>query len=171
MWTPARFREAVDAGIFDDVKKVELVRGRLVATMVEDWPHYNVASNVKEALQPLLPGFFVERELTVDAGDSLLVPDVLVTRGTRKSRSKLPRLGEILLAIEVADTTLRRDRRLKAPVYTAAGVVIWVVDVRRRQVEAYAGTSAPTVHGVEDSIPVRIDGVVFGEIRVRELFD
>jgi Uma2 family endonuclease len=36
----------------------------------------------------------------------------------------------VLLAVEVMDTTVRRDRRLKLPLYTRAGIVeVWLVDL------------------------------------------
>jgi hypothetical protein len=39
-----------------------------------------------------------------------------------------PSAAELLLAVEVSDTTLGRDMRRKLPAYAAAGVpVVWVV--------------------------------------------
>ncbi len=40
-----------------------------------------------------------------------------------------------MLVIEVADTSLRKDLRLKAPLYAEAGIpVYWLVDVNAREV-------------------------------------
>jgi Uma2 family endonuclease len=53
-----------------------------------------------------------------------------------------PRPGDILLLVEVADTTLLRDRKIKMPVYGRAGVPeSWLVDVNARRVEVYSDPS------------------------------
>lgn len=45
---------------------------------------------------------------------------------------------ELLLAIEVADSTLPFDRRKKVPLYARSGAPeVWLVDVRGRRVEVY----------------------------------
>ncbi len=49
-----------------------------------------------------------------------------------------PRPGEILLAIEVADTTAADDRARKVPLYARAGVPeVWLLDVVERTLEVY----------------------------------
>jgi len=43
---------------------------------------------------------------------------------------------DVLLVIEVADTTARWDRTVKRPLYAAAGVAeVWIVDVTARVVD------------------------------------
>ena len=45
---------------------------------------------------------------------------------------------DILLLIEVADTSLEMDRRVKIPIYARAGVTeVWIVDVNTRTIEVY----------------------------------
>src|SRR5918993_1557442 len=49
-----------------------------------------------------------------------------------------PRLGEVLLAIEVADTSAADDRARKVPLYGRAGVPeAWLLDVVARRLEVY----------------------------------
>ncbi|WP_165235640.1 Uma2 family endonuclease [Aquisphaera insulae] len=178
-WTPQRFWRAVDAGLFEDLGKVELIGGQLVATSIEEGPHRDVAINIEEALKAIIPAdaWFVGREVTVEAADSVLVPDVLVARGPRKPRYRRrnPRIDEVALAIEVADTTLSRDRRLKVPFYLDAGVpIVWVVNVGDSRVEVYSpagGPDAPTVHGIGDEVPVTLDGFASGRIPVADVLD
>lgn len=55
-------------------------------------------------------------------------PDIVVTRGGR-DRWTVPRAGDILLIIEVADTTLDHDLGTKVPLYQRHGIPeVWVVD-------------------------------------------
>ncbi len=49
-----------------------------------------------------------------------------------------PRLGEILLAIEVADSSVDDDRRLKVPLYARAGIPeTWLLNVLDGNLEVY----------------------------------
>lgn len=44
----------------------------------------------------------------------------------------------MFLVIEVADSTLRKDRTVKLPIYARQGVVeVWLVDVAARTVSVY----------------------------------
>jgi Uma2 family endonuclease len=60
-------------------------------------------------------------------------PDLYVTRLPLRSRDGLP-APDILLAIEVCDTTWARDYNIKRPRYAAAGIPeYWIVNLRDRQ--------------------------------------
>ena len=46
-----------------------------------------------------------------------------------------PRPDEILLAVEVADTTLRKDLKLKLPIYARLGIVeLWIEDLPHNRI-------------------------------------
>jgi len=50
-------------------------------------------------------------------------------------RTALPRPEDVLLLVEVSDTTLRFDRNVKLPLYAAAGIPeVWLVDLPRKRV-------------------------------------
>ena len=50
-----------------------------------------------------------------------------------------PSPDDVLLLIEVADSSLEIDRDVKLARYAGAGIPeVWIVNVRARQVEAYA---------------------------------
>ena len=58
-------------------------------------------------------------------------------------RNALPGPEDVALLIEVIDSSLRYDRRLKAPLYAEAGVQdYWIVDLEGEAVEVYRGPSA-----------------------------
>jgi Uma2 family endonuclease len=57
-------------------------------------------------------------------------PDVCVLRKTTAEYDDTPDASEVLLVIEVGDTTVREDTTLKAVLYARAGIAeYWVVDV------------------------------------------
>lgn len=54
-----------------------------------------------------------------------------------------PSAADVLLLIEVADTTLRYDRDVKVPLYARHGIAeVWVVDLRNRELRWYRSPQA-----------------------------
>lgn len=66
-------------------------------------------------------------------------PDIAVIRGPERAyRRRFPGPGEVLLAVEVADSSVEDDQREKIPAYAAAGIPeSWLVNLRDQQVEVY----------------------------------
>jgi Uma2 family endonuclease len=78
-------------------------------------------------------------------------PDVALLR-PRDDLYELAHPGpaDVLLVIEVSDTTLALDRGLKLRLYAAAGIPeVWIVNLNKRQVETYR---TPTPDGYADSV-------------------
>ena len=59
-----------------------------------------------------------------------------------RNRTRLPRPEDVLLVIEVSDTTLRYDRETKLPLYARAGVPeAWLVDLQNSIIELHTEPS------------------------------
>lgn len=73
-------------------------------------------------------------------------PDVWVAIVPRRRLAEgKPLPEELALVVEVADSSLPLDRRLKLPLYASAGIpVMWLVDLVARLIEVHAG---PVVTG------------------------
>ena len=85
-------------------------------------------------------------------------PDLTVLRWRDDHYPELPRPEDVLLVIEVSDTTAGFDRRHKAPLYAAAGIPeMWMFDVNTRQVEVY---DQPLAGGYARMRVVGIDGIL-----------
>jgi Uma2 family endonuclease len=64
-----------------------------------------------------------------------------------------PEPADVLLAVEVMDTSVEKDRRVKLPLYARAGIVeTWLVDLNTDGVEVYR---RPSPAGYRDSRVVR----------------
>lgn len=129
------FERLIDAGVFDD-ERVELLYGQLVAMSPQSDLHILVTA-------------YITRQLNLQLGDDYTVaphsglsswrlsrpePDVAVvpTRGFRDP------LTDALLVVEVAESSLRKDKELKLPLYASAGIpCYWVVDLKKLVVEVY----------------------------------
>lgn len=61
-----------------------------------------------------------------------------------------PTARDVLLLVEVADTSLKYDRETKATLYARAGIVeMWLVDLTHGVVEVYRNPSAEGYRSVE----------------------
>ncbi|HMA36972.1 MAG TPA: Uma2 family endonuclease [Chloroflexia bacterium] len=68
-------------------------------------------------------------------------------------KGRHPRPAEVLLLVEVADSTLAFDRGTKIPLYARAGIrEVWLVDLPNQTIEIY---TQPTPQGYEQVTAVR----------------
>lgn len=121
---------------FGPTTRIELIGGELFLMPEEGYAHVDAVFAVQQwLLSALAPrGLLVRIREPVHLPDgSVTIPDLSVfPAGTRARDMQAPR-AELL--IEVADTTERRDRRIKLPLYAAAGVnEVWLVQAAARVV-------------------------------------
>jgi Uma2 family endonuclease len=81
-------------------------------------------------------------------------PDLMLLRPLgRVYRTRTPRPEDVLLLIEVSDSSARFDRQVKRPLYAAAGIVeVWIVDLEASLVEV---ATLPSAEGYRDVREVR----------------
>lgn len=149
--TPRLFEVAeldrmVEAGIIAPDERVELLDGELVWMAATKFPHQGL--NIKLAARftrMLDESFYVGSTGSLRLGAHTLVePDILVSRwdAVRVSPEGFLELApaDILLVVEIADTTLAFDLARKAGVYARHGVAdYWVVDARTLTTHVHRG--------------------------------
>lgn len=161
--TVAEYHRLVDAHVLDD-DKYEFLEGDLVALHAQQPPEARVITWLNRVLiRSLDDGFQVRPQLPLTLARSEPGPDVAVVATAEFERA--PRHPETaLLVIEVADTTLRKDRLVKAPVYAGAGVAeYWIVNVAALQVERHRDPDSA------QRLYRRSDVVASGELDVESL--
>ncbi len=135
--TSERYFTLIDQGVLGPDDKVELLEGVIVA-MAPEGPRHEVAiDKTAEALRLAVAGRAVVRvQHSVHAGvRSVPEPDVAVVTGRHDDYVRA-RPRSALLVVEVARTSLARDRRRKARIYAAAGIPeYWIVNLRDDVVE------------------------------------
>jgi Uma2 family endonuclease len=134
-----QYRQMAEVGILTKYDKVELLEGWLVAKMTKNAPHEYTISIIEEVLNRALPpGWFPRFQSSTSTPDSFPEPDIAVVRGVRSDyRQRHPGPDDVGLVIEVADTTLARDR-LKRRLYARAGLpVYWIVNLPEQVLEVY----------------------------------
>lgn len=127
------------SGVLREGEKVELIEGEVVpmSAAKADW-HSIMESRLTRALVPAISReqrFYPAPSITLAAG-TLLEPDLVIAPRTIMPRDL--RGPDLLLVIEVADSSLPYDLRVKAPLYARYGVRdYWVVDAVRQTVRIH----------------------------------
>lgn len=178
--TASQFETIVDTGVFGD-DKVELLGGHLVKLMTSDERHITTVDSVFRALLRLLPetSWYVRDEKPVTLSRRWRpLPDITVLRGSLeeyKQEGRKPGPADVVVLVEVSDTTYSKDSGRKLRKYARTGVqAYWIVDINRRLVEVYSGPGssgygAPEIHREADAVPVVIDGKGYGQVFVADL--
>jgi Uma2 family endonuclease len=137
------YHRMAQAGILSEDDRVELIDGEIVA-MTPIGPRHNASVNR------------LNRALVTCVGDQAIVqvqgsvrlgrfqepqPDFVLLRPQPDFyASSLPGAADILLVIEIADSSIDYDRDVKARVYAQAGVQeYWLADLGARVVSCYTG--------------------------------
>jgi Uma2 family endonuclease len=133
-FTAADFQHMIESGVFEDMR-VELVRGELEKMMPANLAHGELNALLSGTLLPAVraAGYRIATDLAVRI-DEMTVRgiDVAVVRKDTPARG-LTGGEHVLLAVEIAETTLVRDLGEKREEYAAIGIPIyWVVDSVRQ---------------------------------------
>ncbi len=182
--TVDQFDAFIDAGVFSEDARIDLIAGRIYPRMPAKQPHNIVVLNLAAELRSLLTaGFYVAEEKPVQWSPlDRAMPDVAVVRGKPSDYPDAPPGPEsVPLVFEVCDTTCAYDRTVALAEYAAARFAAYgIVDVRGRSIEVhtdlrgrgrrarYARCEGP--FGVDGEAPLWIDGEIAGRLPVRDVF-
>ncbi len=141
-----RYHEMIEAGVLTTDDRVELLENLLVFKMPKYPPH---VSSTKRCFNSILRRlgtrhtYRSQDPITLPDGEP--EPDGLVASGTDADYERRhPSATDAVLVIEVADSTLDRDRGVKFRSYARAGIKqYWIVNLIDRVVEAYTDPSGP----------------------------
>ena len=141
LFTVDEYERMAETGILRPDERVELLAGVIYAMAamgsrhaagvrdIDDWFHLRLGNRAIVSVQcPIRLGEFGEPE-----------PDIAILRLRQdRYREAHPGPADVLLAIEVSDSSLSFDRGVKLPQYAAAGIPeVWIVDLNRRRVLVY----------------------------------
>ena len=165
------YERMVELGMFED-ERIELLRGQLVTMSPQGAPHSTITARLAQWLSRRLDDRYDVRAHSPYAAteDSEPEPDVSVSRRQRK-RAYHP--STALLLVEVAESSLRKDRKIKSEIYADNGAPeYWIVDVRTKTVHVYTRPrdgEYTVVRSMKTGYlcPSRIRGV---RISIRKLF-
>jgi Uma2 family endonuclease len=146
---PIRHRLDVDAyykmaeiGILTRTDRVELVDGEIIDMPPIGSPHAGVVKRLTQqfarAVADGLVILSVQDPLRLTSYDEP-EPDLMLLRPRRDSYTEShPTAADVLLLVEVADSSLAFDRGVKLPLYAKFGIPdVWIVDIAGAVIEVY----------------------------------
>ena len=141
LFTVEEYCTMADAGILAEDERVELLDGEIVVMPPIGEPHEDSTDRLNGDLSYVLRGrarVRVQNSVRLD-DYGLPEPDIAVVRLRDDYHRDRPTAADVLLLVEVADTSLEFDREVKLARYAAAGIPeVWIVNLRARQVEAHS---------------------------------
>lgn len=165
----AQFHRMIDAGVFSDGDRVELIDGEMRDMTPIGPPHRGCTDALSMYFSAKLAGKAIvstQGPFGLDEGNELY-PDLQILKLSDDwYRETNPTGADTYLVIEVADSSLEYDRTIKLAKYARAGVRrYWVVDVPNRTIHDYRdpdrfGQRYRQLHSVTSGeLPVSIEGV------------
>ena len=180
------YRQMGEAGILRRSDRVVLLDGLLVKKMTKGPRHTLAVYATNKLLMDRLPvGYHPKTEAPVEIqpgpdGDSAPEPDVTVIRGAAADyRDRHPGPGDVLLVVEVADSSVRLDRRGLRRYAWANIPTAWIVNLRAGTVEVYTSPSGPVAdpgyaekvtRSIGQTLDIPLDGQTLAGLAVADLF-
>src|SRR4051812_48915070 len=140
------YHRMAEVGIFSDEDRVGFIDGEIVEMTPIGGRHINCVNRLNTLLVE-----FSARRYVVSVQNPLRLDDerefepdlVLLKERSGESGLSVPMAEDALLVIEVAESSLYRDRNVKLPRYAQARIPeVWLVDLGADRIELYADVEA-----------------------------
>ena len=141
LFSVREYEELIATGFFTGKKRVELIEGELIEKMTQGDPHIGCINRLNRIFMRSLGDDFI-----VSVQNAIVVnpysapePDVAILRFREDFyASGKAKPEDVLLVVEVSDSTARFDRQTKMPLYARAGIEeAWLVNLPRKALEVY----------------------------------
>ena len=142
LFTIEEYHRMAEAGILHEDDRVELIEGKIIQMAAIGSRHAACVKRLNKLLVHVVGDSGI-----VGTQDPVLLPDrsepepdltVLRPREDFYAESH-PVPEDVLLLIEVSDTSLEFDREVKLPLYARAGIPeVWIVDLQNSEIVTYS---------------------------------
>ncbi len=141
-FTIEEYHRLSELGFFHEDDRIELIRGEIIEMAAKGTPHTTCCSNLLEELAALLIG-----RAKLRCQDPISLPSksepepdfVIAKLRADNYLSAHPTPEDVLLVIELADSTLKYDQETKLSLYAEAGILdYWIFNLVENHLEAYS---------------------------------
>ena len=141
LWTVEEYHEIAEAGILREDDRLELVQGEVITMSPVGVKHIACVNRLNELLTIHFRGRTVVSVQNPVRLDDLSEPQpdiVLLDYRDDFYASRAAMAEDVLLVIEVSDSTLAYDRQIKRPLYAKSGIPeYWLVNLIDNTIEVY----------------------------------
>jgi len=141
-FTVTEYHRLAELGFFEEDERVELIKGEIIKMAAKGTPHCVCETLLfRELIQLLLDRAMVRGQQPIIIRDhSEPEPDLTIVRSVHDNYlSSHPKPSDILLVIEISNSTLKYDREVKLPLYAEAGISdYWIFNLIKYCLECYS---------------------------------
>ena len=143
LFTLKEYNHMIEAGVFEGEPRIELIRGEVVEMAALGPKHLVCVARLSRLLSELLgraAHVWVQSSIQLPPQASSPEPDIFLLKWRDDDYAgKRPAPDDVLLVIEVANTSLDYDRNVKTVLYAEAGIrEMWIVNLQEDSVEVYS---------------------------------
>lgn len=140
--TVSEYHRMGEDQILKDDEHVELIEGMIIKMSPKGTKHSAVVSKLSTPFYELV----LQNKVLLRVQDSVVLTDnsepepdlAIVKPRVDVYMDRHPHPDDVQLLIEVSDTTLEKDRKIKLPIYAASGIPeVWIVNLVEKIVEVY----------------------------------
>ena len=150
-FTVDEYMRMAEVGVLDSDDRVELIDGVITEMAPTGRPHGRRTHRIARMFGRIVPeDVEISIQSTIQLNDhSAPEPDIaLLNRRASLDKENIPRAEDILLVVEVAESSLRSDRGPKARRYAQSGIPeLWIFDLADGEIEV---SRQPTPQGYAD---------------------
>jgi Uma2 family endonuclease len=143
LFTVEEYHHMFEAGVFGEGARVELVDGEVYEMAAVGSRHAACVDRLNRLFNSRADDEIIVRvQNPVELSDlSEPEPDIALLKFREDFYAGgHPKPDDILLAVEVSDTTLRHDTNVKLPAYARAGIPeVWIVDLNANTIHIHTG--------------------------------
>jgi len=141
LFTVDEYYQMAEAGIFSEDDRVELIEGEIIEMSPIGSRHTACVKRLNRLLSQKLGD-----QAVISVQDPIRLsefsepgPDLALLRPRADFYAEAhPGPGDVLLVVEVAETSAGSDRRVKVPTYARAGILeVWLIDLADETIEIY----------------------------------
>lgn len=141
-FTIAEYHRLAELGFFEEDDRVELIKGEIVQMAAKGTAHSTFNRRLIRELSTLLGN-----RATLQSQDPIVIstnsepePDIAILRNRDDDYlSAHPSPLDVLLVIEIADSSVNYDQKVKLPLYAEAGISnYWIFNLVENCLESYS---------------------------------
>ena len=152
LFTVDEYYRMVEVGILNEGSRVELIHGEIIEMSPIGNPHVACVDRGAKLLVRMLDDraiVSVQNPVRLDAYNEPQPDIVLMKPRADFYASKRHTPEDVLLFIEVSDTTLIYDRQVKLPIYATSGITeVWIEDLPHDRILVHRDPASGTYHSV-----------------------
>lgn len=158
LWTREECDVLEASGVLDS-NSYELIGGELLVKMTKKLRHMRALLLLAASLRSVFGEFRVVQEASIDlpfsdSERSVPEPDIALIRASILEMTQRPQARDLMLAVEISDSTLNFDLGPKASLYARAGIPeYWVLDLNNNRLIVHRDPVDGAYHSVAAYLP------------------